>query len=287
MYKKVYILRSIAGILCTFLFFSCGSTGETIVFPDYRVLSPFGASYEKITPGELSEYDLVIVEPSHYNRAEIKELQATGTKVIAYISLGEVNTSRWYFPIFEERGFLGKNANWDSYYINLADPFIYAFFFDEIIPEIMVRNFDGLFLDTVDAVAPYTERSHLQPHMASLIRQIRSAYPDATIIQNAGLFLLDSTSRAVDAVLVEDVATHYDFGSQTYKLKRETAYQQQVNRISELSVKHELPFLIIDFADSASLRTRAVQRLDSLSYPYFINTIGLNNISGGTTGNNY
>lgn len=265
----------------------CSSTGSSAEFPDYRVLSPFGASYEKITQEQLHGYDLIIVEPNHYNRKEVNELQSSGTKVIAYISLGEVNPNRWYFSIFEERGFLGRNEAWNSYYIDLQDEYIYSFFTDEIVPNLMSREFDGLFLDTIDAVAPYTPRNHLQPRMIRLIRDIRTAYPDRMIIQNAGLFLLDSTARYVDAVLIEDVATHYDFSDQSYALKNSTAYIQKVRRISALSEAHHMPFLIIDFADTPQLQEQAARRLDSLSYPYFINRIGLNNLSAGITGNNY
>lgn len=266
---------------------SCSTTNSTVHTLGYEALSPFAASYEKINPDQISEYDLIIVEPTHYNKSEVKALKNTGAVVLAYISLGEVGEYRWYFSLMKEHGFLGKNENWNTYYLNLADPEVYALFFDGIIPEIMVLEFDGLFLDTVDAVAPYTSRSHLQPDMLRLIQQIRAEYPESMIIQNAGLFLLNNTAEAIDAVLIEDVATSYHFDTNSYSLKDERSYKSKVNTIQTLSQEYDLPFLIIDFATEQSLRDLAVQRLDSLEFPYFINSIELNNISSGITGNNY
>lgn len=268
---------------------SCSTTNPSPDGINYEQLSPFAASYEKVNPDDISnqDYDLLIVEPSHYNKAEVEALKNTGATVIGYLSVGEVGEYRWYFEEMKEQGFLGRNENWDSYYLDLADPVVYSLFFDDIIPEIMIRGFDGLFLDTVDAVAPYTNRSYLQGEMLQLIRQIRTEYPDITIVQNAGLFLLDSTASIIDAILIEDVATSYNFNSSSYALKEKKAYEDKVRTIRTLSEKHEIPFLIIDFATTPSLREMTTQRLDTLSYPYFINHIELNDISGAVTGNNY
>lgn len=268
-------------------FISCRTTDQTLVSPRYEILSPFAVSYEKITPAEARNYDLIIVEPNHYNKSEITALKSTGTNVLAYVSLGEVNPGRWYFPILAERGFLGKNENWDSYYINLADSVTYKFFFTDVFSELTFKGFDGFFLDTIDAVAPYTSRSHLQPHMERMITELDARYPEHFIVQNAGLFLLDKTADVVDAVLIEDVATHYDFKTDSYSLKEEEKYRQKVSIIKKISNTKALPFLIVDFATSISVRQQAVQRLDTLAFPYFINTIKLNNISEGVSGNNY
>ena len=279
--------KTIFAVVTMILFNSCSTTDSTVGTLGYEALSPFAASYEKITPDQVSGYDLIIVEPSHFNKSEVNALKNTGALVLAYISLGEVGDYRWYFSLMEERGFLGKNENWNTYYINLADTQVYSLFFDQIIPEIMVLGFDGLFLDTVDSVAPYTPRSYLQTDMLRLIQQIRTEYPESMIIQNAGLFLLNNTAEVVDAVLIEDVATAYNFGNKSYALKEEEAYRSKVNTIQTLSQENDIPFLIIDFAKEKPLQDMAVQRLESLEFPYFINTIELNNISSGITGNNY
>lgn len=245
-----------------------------------RELEPFAASYEKVQDLTKAgnQYKLLIVEPDQYSKAEADSLSTESNKVIAYVTLGEVDRNRWYYPLLEERGFLGVNENWDSPYLNLADSTTRSILLDQVIPNIMSKGFDGLFLDTVDDVAPYTERSHLQPYMQEIIAQIRSAYPDAFIVQNAGLFMLDSSHPDIDAVLIEDVATSYNFEDQTYNLKGEDDYREKVKIIEKNAALYNKPFLIIDFSDRQSLTKAVRSRLDALPYPYFIGSIQLNNL---------
>jgi uncharacterized protein (TIGR01370 family) len=253
-----------------------------------KTLSPFTYSIGgKITPKQATRYNLVVVEPSSYNKSQVTALKNTGAMVLAYLSVGEVGPYRYYFNKMKKRGFLGKNRNWNAYYINLADSVTYNLFFTTIIPKIMKKDFDGLFLDTVDDVAPYTSRSNLQPYMAKLIKQMRTNYPDAMIVQNDGLFLLDKTSKIVSAVLKEDIATHYNFDKKSYRLRDSKSYNKIVQKINKLSKKYHMPFLLVDYAVSDSLRNLAETRLDTLPYPYYIGVIGLDNVANAITGNNY
>jgi uncharacterized protein (TIGR01370 family) len=254
----------------------------------YAKLSPFTYSIGgKITSKQAQKYDLIVVEPSSYNKSQIAALKKTGATVLAYLSVGEVGPYRYYFKEIKKRGFLGKNKNWNAYYINLADSVTYNLFFTTIIPKIMKKDFDGLFLDTVDDVAPYTSRSNLQPYMVKLIKQIHSNYPDIMIIQNDGLFLLNKTSKIVSAVLKEDIATHYNFETKSYRLRDKKSYRSVIQKINRLSKKYHMPFLLVDYAVSDSLRHLAEARLDTLPYPYYIGDIGLDNVANAVTGNNY
>ncbi|SMO69509.1 endo alpha-1,4 polygalactosaminidase [Fodinibius sediminis] len=243
-------------------------------------LEPFAVSYEKIeNRAEIAnKYKLLIVEPDHYSKPEIDSLNTSTNKLIAYVSLGEVNRNRWYYPLLEKRGFLGVNEQWGSQYLNLADSTTRAILLGKVIPNIMKKGFDGLFLDTVDGVAPYTDRSHLQSCMIDMIAKIHKANPQAFVVQNSGLFMLDKTNQFIDAVLIEDVASSYNFGDQTYGLKLRKKYKDKVESIGRYSSLYDKPILIVDFSDKELLNKKIKNRLDSLSYPYFIGPIQLNNI---------
>jgi len=274
-------MRYILIALLSLLFIDqCKSTEQLTKADRYE---PFAVSYEDIeNPGQAaSQYDLLIVEPDNYSKAEVDSLKRSSNTVLGYISLGEVNKYRWYYPLMEEQGFLGINENWDSPYLNLADSTVRSIMLDKVLPNIMAKGFDGLFLDTIDDVAPYTERSHLQPYMLDIIRQMRGRYTESVIIQNAGLFMLDRTSRYVDAVLIEDVATNYNFDLARYGLRPKSEYEEKVAKIKRLGSKYDKPFLIVDFARNEPLRNKAMSRLDTLDIPYFISTIELNDISKG------
>lgn len=240
--------------------------------------TPFGICYSKITPSQIVNYELVIVEPDFYSKTEIDALKATGVTVIGYITLGEVDSNRWYYPVLEERGFIGINENWNSAYLNLSDDVTRSLILDKVVPEIMIKGFDGLFLDTIDAVSPYTERKELAPYMSELIQNIRSQYPSTTIIQNAGLFLLDETHTIVDAVLIEDIASGYNFDDKSYFIKDFEAYKKRVDLLKSNVNKYDLPFFVVDFAENENAISEVKSRLDTLYVPYFISNIQLNEL---------
>lgn len=237
--------------------------------------TPFGVCYAKVTPQQVSEYEMVVIEPDFFSKPEMDALKATGTKIIAYTTLGEIDPNRWYFPMMEARGFIGINQNWGSSYVDLSDSVNRSIILDKVIPEIIVKGVDGIFLDTIDAVAPYTERSYLEPYMVELIKEIRIRYPELIIIQNAGLFLLDETNSFVDAVLVESIASGYDFENQEYLIRDLAAFNSRTEMLQSVTDEYDLPVFVIDFSNSNEGTSEIRQRLDGLGYPYFISNINL------------
>lgn len=246
-----------------------------------RPWEPFAVSFEKIENRSqvAQEYELLIVESDQYNKAETDSLKTSENTVIAYVSLGEVDRNRWYYPLLEERGFLGVNENWDSPYLNLADSVTRSILLDKVIKNIMAKGYDGLFLDTVDNVAPYTERAHLEPYMLQIIEEIRKQYPEAIIIQNAGLFLLDDTKHLIDGVLIEDIVTLYNFEEEAYQFLDEDDFEARVDTVDKYAALSDKPFLLVDYADTSELKQKVINRLEELSYPYFIGNIMLDDIT--------
>lgn len=268
-------------ILTAAMFFWDGCISSSNVADIQRPWEPFAVSFEKIENRSqvARDYELLIVESDQYNKAETDSLKTTENTVIAYISLGEVDRNRWYFSLLEERGFLGVNENWDSPYLDLEDSVTRSILLDKVINNIMVKGYDGLFLDTIDNVAPYTERAHLEPYMLEIIEEIRKRYPEAVIIQNAGLFLLDDTKHLIDGVLIEDIATLYNFEDESYQFRDEDEFKARVDTVSKYAALSDQPFLLVDYADTNELKEKVINRLDPLSYPYFISTIMLDDIT--------
>lgn len=253
-------------------------TGDTIKEDSLLYETPFGVCYSKVTPDQVNNYKMVIIEPDFYTRKEVNALKAKGTKIIAYLTLGEVDKNRWYFPLLEARGFRGINANWGSSFLDLSDEETRSIIIDKALPEIMLKGVDGLFLDTIDSVSPYTDRNDLEPYMIELIKTLRSKYPETTIIQNAGLFLLEDTKESINGVLIEDIASGYDFSESRYYVKNKEAYTKRLDMITEASNKYKLPFFIIDFADTEPAKKEVRSRLDTLNIPFFISNIELNTL---------
>lgn len=246
--------------------------------PELTSLTPFGVCYSKLSPKEVAPYKMVIVEPDFYNSQEIKSLKETGTRIFGYVTLGEVDPNRWYFNKMEELGFRGENKIWQSSYLDLKNPAVRSLLLDQVIPAVVDKGMDGLFLDTIDAVSPETERADLQPYMAELIRSLRLKYPNLFIIQNAGLFLLDRTGPYIDAFLTESLASDYDFENREYLIRADSVFNQRLGYLNEYIRNTEIPFLILDYAGNPIQVQQIRSRLDTLGRPYFISNIALSKL---------
>lgn len=241
-------------------------------------LTPYAVCYAKVSPDQVQNYEMVIVEPDFYSEKEMADLRASGTTIIAYATLGEVDENRWYYPKLEERGFLGKNENWNSFYVNLEDEVSRDVILNQVLPKIMAKGVDGLFLDTIDAVAPVTNRSDLQPFMVQLIKGIREKYPEKIIIQNSGVFLLEQSGEAVDAFMTESLASDYDFSTGEYKVRSNEDFNNRLDYLKHYAGESGKPFFILEFADTERKRNQISARLDTMNRPYFISNIGLSEL---------
>jgi hypothetical protein len=234
--------------------------------------------YSDINPVNVAGYKMLIVEPYFYSREDILEFQSRGIKVIAYLSLGEVNESRRYFREFKSIGLKGKNENHGSYFIDLSNRKIKDKFIKQIVPELFSYGYDGLFLDTIDAVAPYTIRKDMEQDMVELIKGIKLNNPSKILIQNAGLFLLDQTSEYISAVAIEDIASGYNFDKNEYFVKSDEEFQKRIDLIDSMYYEYQIPFLIIDFEPQNNTDDLIRSRLDKAGYPYFISNIAFDGL---------
>jgi uncharacterized protein (TIGR01370 family) len=270
-FRSRTILNAVIAATLFIAITTCKNTGNTM---------KFGIDYGKATPAEVTGYDLLILEPYNYSRQEVRALQNTQTKLIGYVSLGEVGTFRWYYPLLKDNGLtLAKNPNWNSYIIDLEDSLTTEVLLDKVIPEIIAKGFDGLFLDTVDNVAPGAGYSHMQDDMVGLIKEIRRRYPNIYIIQNRGMFLLDKTHQYISALLIEDVATMYDFDNKNYGLVEDHVYKKRVGNIAKYQNLMESDnILLVDYAKTNELQQEVKKRLDTLGLSYFISSIELDTL---------
>ncbi len=158
-------------------------------------------------------YDLLIVHPrTNLNRDHVDRLKAAGVKVFCYLSIGEdsfLHTDHWYLQ--DRDGKPQRNGAWGSYFVNPASSSWHEalknfrnqegegwYGYDYLIHTL---GCDGLFLDTVDVVSPWSGFSAMED-MVSLIEEIRKNIPhDRSLIVNRGLFFLDTKVAGVTETL--------------------------------------------------------------------------------------
>jgi uncharacterized protein (TIGR01370 family) len=225
---------------------------------------------EKPAVEEFREYGLVVLDSIHH--PPIRPLLEQKKTVLGYISLGEVENYRDYYKAVEKEGILyEKNPNWpDSRYIDVRDARWTRRVIEELVPRLLHKGFQGIFIDTLDNPAEL-ERSDpakfkgMTEGAASLVRAIRRHYPRIYIMLNRAYEILPAVEGEIDAVLGESVFTEIDFEKKTYRLADAKVYRQQVEWLQAAKGRQpRLKIFTLDYwppADAAGVaRIYAEQR---------------------------
>jgi endo-alpha-1,4-polygalactosaminidase (GH114 family) len=158
----------------------------------------------------LSKFDLLVFDSDHH--PALAPLKQRGKTVIGYISIGEVNSTRSYYNEVKAQNLvLQENKNWPgSYFIDVRNPLWTRRVIEELIPKIIQKGFNGIFLDTIDN-APYLEEMDPQRFrgmsdaMVTLIKTIRRNFPTIKIVANRGFDILSKFEGDIDMVLGESI----------------------------------------------------------------------------------
>jgi len=229
--------------------------------------------YGKLNPKSVVGYKYVIVEPAFYTPFQIQEFQKNNETVFAYLSLGEVNK---FSSIYDQlaTSFIGKNENWDSFLLNLELETTTTAL-AESIEEYIKLGYNGIFFDNLDNFGIHGKQTAQKNSVLAFMKNMKSQYPNHLFIQNAGLEFIDFTYSLVDAVVVESVASHFDFSTSTYRLRPEEAFQTQLNKLKSIRNQYKIPVLLVEYANSQEKYNSIQDRLDPSGMPYFVGTIDL------------
>ena len=223
---------------------------------------------------ELSKYDLVIIEPYNYNKEDIKRLKSINPdiKIIAYLSIGEVDKNRDYFKDCQSI-IIGKNPNWDSYYVDVSS----SVWKDIILREVdkfINMGFDGIFLDTIDSAIHTNQKEDV----IRLIKDIRERYLNIIIIQNRGFEVVDKTAPYIDGVLFEDFSTYYDFKEKKAKFWKGNDLEW-INTQAEKLKQLNLIVLTLDYINDEEMAKKCIERAKEYGFiPMVTKDIYLNSV---------
>lgn len=154
----------------------------------------YGAKKERI-----ERYRTVVLESDNY-----KDVSDFKTLTLAYVSIGEAESSRDYYPRLAAMGILGEaNSDWpNSRYVSLQSGEWQEIVLKELIPQIIKRGYKGVFLDTLDSL---TQSGHTPEQIASFVNSIKKSYPELYVMVNRGFEALGLLEA--DAVLFESTIT--------------------------------------------------------------------------------
>lgn len=233
--------------------------------------------YGDFFPEKVKGYEYVIVEPSYFTKADVLALKSNNTTVLAYLSLGEVDSTSDYFSELKDIT-LHHNPIWNSYVLDLNEPKTLAVLSGKIDTYIRDKGFDGLFLDNIDNFTIDGPTPEQRPILISFLKDIRSRYSDVFLMQNAGLSILNDSHTLIDGLAIESIASDYDFTRKQYRLRTKSDYKFKSKKLSEIAKEYKFPVIVIEYSDSKYLNKYILKRVENKGWSYFISTIDLQNI---------
>ena len=162
-----------------------------------------------------SSADMVVIdysgEDGPFTRAQIELMRRKpdGSRrlVLAYMSIGEAESYRWYWAR-RSRAWLGpENPQWHGNYgVRFWHPDWQAIIF-EYTDKILAAGFDGVYLDKVDEFEELGHHAEMVEFVGRIAGRGKSQRPDFLIVsQNGDALIADPKfRRAIDAFAREDL----------------------------------------------------------------------------------
>ncbi|MFQ5751432.1 MAG: endo alpha-1,4 polygalactosaminidase [bacterium] len=211
---------------------------------------------ENASISALKKFDLAVLDADAH--PDLTALKNSPTILIGYVSLGEVGSYRWYWPFIANKPWiLDKNPNWDGRMIDVRAAEWHDWVIEKIIPRILAKGFDGIFLDTIDNAA-YLEKYHpekkypgAQASMIHLIKAIRNKFPKKYILVNRGSAILNEIGAFIDGVVAESIFSAIDLNAKQ-KLRSRTAdeYEPEVQKLLAARKKFNLMVFTLDYTET-------------------------------------
>ncbi|WP_438483583.1 endo alpha-1,4 polygalactosaminidase [Oleiharenicola lentus] len=239
----------------------------------------FYVNYSATVPtAPLLAHETSIVHPDA--KVDLDAAHRAGNTVLAYLSIGEIASDAPYRGEVLKRGlpFAGRNETWKSDLIDLADARWREFLVDELATQIAKKGYDGFFLDTadsVDLIAPgnTARTTSARAGLVTLVKQLRTSFPQKRIVINRGFFAFDELRDTVDGVLVESLFETHDFTVKNYRAvatPETEALLAELKRVADAGRS----VYVLDYADPAKPERadHAADRIRALGYHAFVST---------------
>ncbi|MGU7775011.1 endo alpha-1,4 polygalactosaminidase [Burkholderia sp. MR1-5-21] len=220
----------------------------------------------------LSTFASVVVEPD--SDFDPHAADTPHTAWLAYVSVGEVSTTRAYFDAIPKAWLNGENRAWGSLVVDQAAPQWPAFYVDHVIAPLWERGFRGFFLDTLDSyqivAKTDAERARQQAGVVAVIDAIKARYPSARLMLNRGFELLSRVHELVYAVAFESLYRGWNQAQQRYT-EVSPADRAWLMLQVETAKAYGLPVVSIDYcppADAACAHDTAARIRAAGVIPY-------------------
>ena len=161
-----------------------------------------------------ARFGLVIVDGEEVTPAQVALLHKRGQLVIGYLSVGTIEAGRWWYPRVKPYR-LDLWDEWDEWYANVNAPGYRAVIATRVVPWMLRKGLDGLFLDSTDSIESHPLQTAGMRHLVATIAATVHARGCCLLTQNGDTTVLPMLSR-FDGWNREDVTWTWDFEYERY-----------------------------------------------------------------------
>jgi len=215
-----------------------------------------GANFER-----LKAYDIVVVDGETTTAEQIAQLHAAGCSVLAYVSVGTIESYRAWYPLVTPYR-LDLWGDWGEWYADVNAAGYRAALLAETF-KMLGKGADGLFLDNVDMVDVHPERSiGMAAMVSSLSAQTRRS--GRVLATQNGYDVVWPMRAAFSAWNREDVTSTYDFDTARYL---RTTAADRAAALRELSAMKAagLVTMATDYTSAEDTATGSLARQNAVS----------------------
>ena len=206
---------------------------------------------------KLNNYEVLVIEPTEYNKDDIKKLHEKNKKIYAYLNIGSLENYRPYYDKFKDK-VLGNYENWeDEYWMDVSDKEWQNLIVNELGKNIADKGFDGFFIDNCDVYYQFPEEK-IFDGLCSILSGLRKYHLD-TIINGGDTFVSKCIDEKIakeifDGVNQECVFTSIDFENKKFGEKSSTDREYFIQYLNKAKMDELKVFLTEYKADIVTLQ---------------------------------
>jgi cysteinyl-tRNA synthetase, unknown class len=214
-----------------------------------------------------SDADMVVIdlagEDGHFSRAEVEAMgrKPDGSRriVLAYMSIGEAESYRWYWPQ-RSREWLGReNRRWrGNYAVRFWHPQWQAIIFD-YADRIVDAGFDGVYLDRVDVFEELGHGEEMIAFVERIAARVKARREGFLVISQNGDALIPNERfrRAIDGFAREDLF----YGETTDGVRNDAdSIAESIARLRLLAAEGK-PVFVVEYPKSEAQAQTATREI--------------------------
>ena len=232
-----------------------GNRGPVAVPADKPQIKSWRYQLQGINPYVVakSSADLVVIDlfrdDGAFTRAQVEQMQRKpdGSRrvVLSYMSIGEAEDYRWYWPHRSSAWLGGENSKWrGNYGVRFWHADWQQIIF-EYTDKIVAAGFDGVYLDKVDQFEDMGHKDDMVEFVARIAARAKSQRSDFMVVSQNGDALIPDAKfrRAIDAFAREDLL----YGESSDGVRNNAgSIRESMRRLKMLTAEGK-PVLVVEY----------------------------------------